>query len=147
MWRRWHISLSFILRDYVFFPLARRRWNTTVSLLITFWVCGFWHDAGGKYTTWGVAMGLMVAVNQKWSRWMRALDRHPQRRLAALRRAWLKLQPLPRLCAWLLAQNAFLMSGWICLGGSGALRVVWELIRRPAQWLLQPWGVTLSPWG
>jgi hypothetical protein len=145
MWRRWHISLSFILRDYVFFPLTRRRWNNTLNLLLTFLVCGIWHNFSSQYAAWGLLMGLMVAVNHKWSRWMRSLDRHPQRRLSAVRRAWLRLQPLPKLCAWCFTVNVFLMSGWVCLGGWGAPRVAWELIRRPAQWLLHPWGVTLPP--
>ena len=136
MWRRWHISLSFMLRDYIYFPLVRRRWNTTLALLITFFVCGIWHNFSGQYAAWGLTMGLMVAVNQKWSRWMRDLDRHPQRRCSAIRRAVLRLQPLPRICSWLFTINVFVMSGWICIGGSRAWRVAWELIRRPLYWLI-----------
>lgn len=147
MWRRWHISLSFILRDYIFFPLTRRRWNATLSLLITFLVCGVWHNLSGQYAAWGLVMGLLVAVNQKWSRWMRGLDRHPERPAARIRQAALRLQPLPKLCAWLLTINVFVMSGWVCFGGRGALRVGWELLRRPLQYLLAPWGVQLAPLG
>lgn len=143
MWRRWHISLSFILRDYIFFPLTRRRWNVTLNLLLTFFVCGIWHNFSAQYAAWGLVMGLLVAVNQRWARWMRDLDRHPQRRLSAVRRAWLRLQPLPKICAWLLTINVFVMTGWVCLGGNGALRVAWELIRRPLGWLLTGWGVVL----
>ena len=135
MWRRWHISLSFMLRDYIYFPLVRRRWNNTLALLITFFVCGIWHNFNGQYAAWGLTMGLMVAVNQKWSRWMRDLDRHPQRYCSAIRRGVLKLQPLPRICSWLFTINVFVMSGWICLGGWGATAVAWELIRRPLYWL------------
>jgi D-alanyl-lipoteichoic acid acyltransferase DltB (MBOAT superfamily) len=145
MWRRWHISMSFILRDYIYFPLTRKRWNGVLTAFVTFLVCGIWHGVTGNYIVWGAVMGLLVAVNQKWSRWMRNLDRHPQRRLAAVRRAWMRLQPLPVLCSWLLTINVFIMSGWICLWGPGAIGVVWELIRRPLQWALGPWGVTLAP--
>jgi D-alanyl-lipoteichoic acid acyltransferase DltB (MBOAT superfamily) len=136
MWRRWHISLSFILRDYIFFPLTRRRWNPTANLLLTFFVCGIWHNFSAQYAAWGLLMGLLVAVNQRWSRWMRNLDRHPQRFCSRVRRAWLRLQPLPKICAWLLTINVFVMTGWVCLGGNGAARVAWELLRRPLSWLL-----------
>jgi D-alanyl-lipoteichoic acid acyltransferase DltB (MBOAT superfamily) len=145
MWRRWHISLSFILRDYVFFPLTRRRWDYTLSLLVTFFICGVWHHLSGQYAAWGLLMGLLVAVNHRWARWMRNLDRHPTRRCSAIRRAWLKLQPLPKLCAWFLTINALVMAGWVCVGGWGSLRVAWELIRRPLNAVLASWGVRLQP--
>jgi len=135
MWRRWHITLSFILRDYIFFPLTRRRWNSLLALGLTFGICGAWHSLEPGYLMWGVVMGLMVAVNQRWTRWMRDLDRHPQRRLSRVRRAWLKFQPLPKLCAWLLTINVFFMSGWICFWGLTGFRVLWELLRRPVGWL------------
>ena len=137
MWRRWHISLSFILRDYIFFPLTRRRWNGVLVLLITFLVCGIWHNFSAHYAAWGLLMGLLVAINQKWTRWMRTLDRHSQRRFAATRRACLMLRPLPKICGWLLTINVFLMTGWVCFGGvAGAGRVIRELLRRPVEWLL-----------
>lgn len=145
MWRRWHISLSFILRDYIFFPLTRRRWNNTLNLLLTFAVCGIWHNLSSKYLLWGLLMGLLVAVNQRWTRWMRSLERHPQRRAAAVRRAALRLRPLPQVAGWLLTINVFVMTGWVCFGGLGAVRIVWELIRRPAEWLLASWHVHLPP--
>jgi len=145
MWRRWHISMSLILRDYIYFPLTRKRWNGVVTAVVTFLICGIWHSADGNYVVWGLVMGLLVAVNQKWSRWMRDLDRRPQRRLSAVRRAWMRMQPLPAVCSWLLTINVFMMSGMICLWGQGAIGVVWELIRRPLQWALQGWGITLEP--
>jgi D-alanyl-lipoteichoic acid acyltransferase DltB (MBOAT superfamily) len=135
MWRRWHITFSFILRDYVFIPLVRYRWGALASSLLTFFVCGLLHNMSLPWVIWGLTMGLMVWVYQRWARWMRDLDRHPSRRLSAVRRAWLKLQPLPRLCAWFVTINAFCLSGLIALGGTGGLRVAWELVRRPVVWL------------
>ncbi len=135
MWRRWHITLSFILRDYIFFPLARRRWNSFLALAVTFLVCGLWHSLSLNYALWGLTMGLLVAVNQRWSRWQRQLERQPDRRLARLRRAWLRLQPLPRICAWLLTINVFMLSGWVCFWGFRGFRVLGELVWRPLAWL------------
>ena len=64
-WRRWHISLSEWLRDYVYIPLggsrcsgARTRFNT----LMTFIVSGIWHGAGIKYIIWGGLHGVYIVM-------------------------------------------------------------------------------------
>lgn len=56
-WRRWHISLSFWLRDYVYIPLGGNRKGTGrkyVNLAITFFVSGLWHGGSVKYIFWGL---------------------------------------------------------------------------------------------
>jgi len=137
MWRRWHITLSFILRDYIFVPLTRKRWPVKLNLCLTFLLCGLWHLPHGGMALWGIVMGLMVGVNQSWVRWMRAIDRSPGSSLHALRHAWLRLQPLPRLCAWALTINAFALSGLLFFGGTrGTIRLLTELLRRPLEHLL-----------
>lgn len=140
MWRRWHISLSFVLRDYVFLPLVRRRWRLLPSLLLTFFLCGLLHNYSLAFVLWGLVMGVMVWVSQRWGRAMRALERHPERLLARVRRVALSLQPLPRLCAWFITINAFCLSGLICFGGPRGFVVVWELLRRPALRLAEVCG-------
>jgi D-alanyl-lipoteichoic acid acyltransferase DltB (MBOAT superfamily) len=143
-WRRWHISFSFILRDYFFIPLARRRWNVLLALVVTFAVCGLMHNLAITFVIWGVVMGCMVAVNQRWSRWMRALDRQPQRALSAVRRNWLRLQPLPHLCAWFITMNFLAGSVLVIMNDGGNLqgwRVIWELVRRPLSAVLGVFGV------
>jgi alginate O-acetyltransferase complex protein AlgI len=62
-WRRWHISLSSWLRDYVFIPLGGSRcspWRNHFNLLITMTVGGLWHGAAWGYVLWGVAHGLLL---------------------------------------------------------------------------------------
>lgn len=62
-WRRWHLSLSFWLRDYVYIPLGGNRKGRArkyLNILITFAVSGIWHGGGYKYLVWG----LMHAVYQ-----------------------------------------------------------------------------------
>ena len=56
-WRRWHITLSFWFRDYVYIPLGGNRHRETRNLLITFALAGLWHGAGWTFVLWGVANG------------------------------------------------------------------------------------------
>lgn len=56
-WRRWHMSLSFWLRDYIYIPLGGNRHGHICKwlfLLITFLVSGFWHGDGWKFLAWGL---------------------------------------------------------------------------------------------
>ncbi|MDY3555873.1 MBOAT family O-acyltransferase [Gemmata sp. JC717] len=67
-WRRWHISLSSWLRDYIFIPLGGSRgsrWLTYRNLVLTFLIGGLWHGAAWGYILWGLAHGLLQVVH-KW---------------------------------------------------------------------------------
>ena len=103
-WQRWHMSLSFWFRDYVFLPLAfwlrsrdpgrnlgRAR---TLSLLVTMTLIGLWHAPTLPYVTWGLYQGLLLAIHA------RARD--------AGRKPW------PEVPARL-ATFAALMAGWVIL--------------------------------
>lgn len=70
-WRRWHISLSRFLRDYLYVPLggnrkgpARRYLNVFVTMLLG----GVWHGAGWTFVLWGALHGVMIVAAQAWSR-------------------------------------------------------------------------------
>ncbi len=66
-WRRWHISLSSWLRDYLFIPLGGSRgsgWQTTRNLLITMTLGGLWHGASWTFVFWGVLHGLFLIVHR-----------------------------------------------------------------------------------
>lgn len=68
-WRRWHISLSTWLRDYVFIPLGGSRgsrWFNYRNLLITMVVGGLWHGAAWGYILWGLAHGLMLVGHKQF---------------------------------------------------------------------------------
>lgn len=63
-WRRWHISLSSWLRDYLYIPLGgsrRGKWRTYLNNLLTMALGGLWHGAGWMYLLWGVYHGLLLA--------------------------------------------------------------------------------------
>jgi len=66
-WRRWHISFSTWLQDYLFKPLQMRMrnwksWGSVFALLITFFISGLWHGAAWTFVIWGLLHGLYMAV-------------------------------------------------------------------------------------
>jgi alginate O-acetyltransferase complex protein AlgI len=71
-WRRWHISLSTWLRDYVYIPLGGNRqgpWRTKLNLLLTMGLGGLWHGAAWNYVLWGLYQGLLLVVYALWPGW------------------------------------------------------------------------------
>ena len=64
-WRRWHISLSSWLRDYVYIPLGGNRrgnYRTVGSILITFVLAGIWHGAGWNFILWGLFHAGLIMI-------------------------------------------------------------------------------------
>lgn len=64
-WRRWHITLSNFLRDYVYIPLGGNRvaqWHQALNLFLTMLLAGFWHGAGWNFILWGGLHGLLLVV-------------------------------------------------------------------------------------
>jgi len=68
-WRRWHITLSRFLRDYVYIPLGGNRrgsYRTYSNLLMTFVLGGIWHGAGWTFVLWGFLHGMALVVYRVW---------------------------------------------------------------------------------
>ena len=68
-WRRWHISLSNWLRDYLYIPLGGNRGGrlrTYRNLMITMLLGGLWHGAGWTFVIWGGLHGLYLAAHRAW---------------------------------------------------------------------------------
>jgi alginate O-acetyltransferase complex protein AlgI len=68
-WRRWHISLSSWLRDYLFIPLGGSRgtnWQTCRNLMITMTLGGLWHGASWTFVIWGVLHGLYLIIHRSF---------------------------------------------------------------------------------
>lgn len=64
-WRRWHISLSTWLRDYVYIPLGGSRCSgirKSINLMITFLISGLWHGAAWHYVLWGGLQGIFIII-------------------------------------------------------------------------------------
>jgi D-alanyl-lipoteichoic acid acyltransferase DltB (MBOAT superfamily) len=102
-WRRWHLTLSAFLRDYLYIPLGGSRCSTLrryANLLITMLLGGLWHGAGWGFVAWGGLHGLYLLANHVW------------------RRTGLRL---PRPLGWMLTFLAVLVA-WVCFrAASGAL--------------------------
>lgn len=94
-WRRWHISLSSFLRDYLYIPLGGNRLGpvrTYANLLLVMLIGGLWHGAQWTFVFWGGLHGLVLA-----------LERWGKRRLPF---------PMPRPVGWI-ATTLVVLSGWV----------------------------------
>jgi len=70
-WRRWHITLSRLLRDYVYIPLGGSRHGMPrqmVALIATMLLGGLWHGAGWTFVAWGALHGCALAIHHLWRR-------------------------------------------------------------------------------
>lgn len=69
-WRRWHMTLSRFLRDYIYIPLGGNRQGpsrTYTNLMLTFLIGGIWHGAGWTFVFWGFLHGAALVVQRIWS--------------------------------------------------------------------------------
>jgi alginate O-acetyltransferase complex protein AlgI len=102
-WRRWHISLSTWLRDYLYISLGGNRggrWQTGRNLLLTMVLGGLWHGAAWTFVIWGAIHGLWLVVHRIW------VARRPE----PVAR-WLESPPGKALC--LVATFHLVCLGWL----------------------------------
>ena len=70
-WRRWHISLSSWLRDYLYIPLGGNKGGTLYryrNLMLTMLLGGLWHGAAWQFVVWGALHGIALVVQREWSK-------------------------------------------------------------------------------
>ncbi|MBL8447300.1 MAG: MBOAT family protein [Zoogloeaceae bacterium] len=146
-WRRWHMTLSRFLRDYLYIPLGgnrrggpRRHFN----LLTTMVLGGLWHGAGWNFVIWGALHGGYLVVNHAWQE---ACRRFPVRLPAALARGLgIALTFLCVVVAWVYFRAPDLATAHRLLAGMAGLTgatLPESILSRmgPAQALLQGLGV------
>lgn len=103
-WRRWHISLSSWLRDYLYISLGgnrKGRWRTYLNLLITMLLGGLWHGAAVRFILWGALHGTALAIHKFW------LEVVP-----SAKREGAMMNPLHRVVATVLTFN-LVCFGWL----------------------------------
>lgn len=101
-WTRWHMSLSFWIRDYVFLPLAmvrREMWWRNLALLLSMVLFGLWHKATLLFLLWGCYHGLLLVFHRQLQQLLRKLAWDPSTAL------WTPF-------SWL-ATISFISLGWI----------------------------------
>lgn len=70
-WRRWHMTLSTFLRDYLYVPLGGSRRGVSrryINIMITMLLGGLWHGAGWTFVVWGGLHGVYLVINHGWRR-------------------------------------------------------------------------------
>jgi alginate O-acetyltransferase complex protein AlgI len=80
-WTRWHMSLSFWIRDYMFFPMAtmyRAMWWRTLVLALSMVLFGIWHGATALFLLWGCYHGLLLVLHRQWQGLQRRLNWNPR---------------------------------------------------------------------
>ena len=66
-WRRWHMTLGSIFRDYVYVPMGGNRvgpFRWLINVFVVWFLTGFWHGAGWNFIAWGVLFGILLAVEK-----------------------------------------------------------------------------------
>jgi len=84
-WRRWHMTLSRFLRDYLYIPLGgnrKGRFQRYLNLMATMLLGGLWHGAGWTFVIWGGLHGLYLVINHGWQSLRIALGQNPKAKLS-----------------------------------------------------------------
>jgi alginate O-acetyltransferase complex protein AlgI len=122
-WRRWHLSLSTWLRDYLYISLGGNRgsrWFTHRNLMLTMLLGGLWHGAGWTFVVWGAIHGVALVAHKEWLRLV------GPGRLSLLARpltlytvvlAWIFFRARTWEDSWVMAK------AWLFLGSPGAKEV------------------------
>jgi alginate O-acetyltransferase complex protein AlgI len=111
-WRRWHMTLSRWLRDYVYIPLGGNRGGrlfTYRNLMLTMLIGGLWHGAGWTFVAWGAIHGSALVGE----RWWRERPGFVERPTTALRRAWHRFATFQVVCfAWIFFRADSFADAW-----------------------------------
>ena len=128
-WRRWHISLSTWLRDYLYIPLGGSRSSNTATyqnLMLTMLLGGLWHGASWNFVIWGGYHGALLAI-ERFFRGTRKLDQ-----------SWSLLYPLQAVLTFV-----FVMIGWVFFRAadfSAAMQILGFMFSGlHAHWLFTSW--------
>jgi len=119
-WRRWHMSFSSWLRDYVYFSLpgARTKVMPYINLILTMLLAGLWHGVNGTFVVWGLLHGCALAITRLWWHWRRP----PRERISSLRRGIAILCTYQFVClTWVFFRAASVSDAWTILGRIGSL--------------------------
>jgi len=104
-WRRWHMTLSRFLRDYLYVPLGGNRKSRVrryTNLLLTMLLGGLWHGAGWTFVLWGALHGIYLVINHGWREFRRGLGHNLHQTTPWGRRAGCLLTFVAVVAGWVL---------------------------------------------
>jgi D-alanyl-lipoteichoic acid acyltransferase DltB (MBOAT superfamily) len=121
-WRRWHVTLSRFLRDYLYIPLGGNRLGEQrryLNLFVTMLLGGLWHGAGWNFVIWGGLHGGYLSINHLWQGWHGRVAKRPlpfavARALAML--SW-AVTFFAVVIAWVFFRAKTAAGAWQMLGG------------------------------
>ncbi len=117
-WRRWHISFSRWILDYIFKPLQMsfRDWGTfgtAFALFVTFLVSGIWHGASWGFVIWGLLHGLFLAVSVYYRPWKKRLYKATGLQGTWLQQIWQTVVTFNLVCfTWVFFRAASISDAW-----------------------------------
>ncbi|SPE40751.1 Membrane bound O-acyl transferase, MBOAT family protein [Candidatus Sulfopaludibacter sp. SbA3] len=129
-WRRWHISFSNWLRDYLYFSLPgkRTRFMPYVGLILTMLLGGLWHGFAWTFAIWGLLHGTMLAAIRAWWAWRG----RPKQPASPLRRAAAVFGTYQFVClTWIFFRAANVRDAFAMLSRIGSLTIGLENITLP----------------
>lgn len=117
-WRRWHMSLSSWIRDYIYIPLGGNRAHRSVNLLTAMVLCGLWHGAAWNFAAWGLFHGLGLALEGLVARW---------------RPEWFEAGGALKIARWAFCYG-YVTYGWLLF--FYPMETVWQMTRGAVLWCL-----------
>jgi alginate O-acetyltransferase complex protein AlgI len=126
-WRRWHMTLSRFLRDYLYIPLGGNRFGSLrrfTNLFTTMLLGGLWHGAGWTFVVWGALHGLYLIVHQGWEALCRRLGWASRRSTRTGRCAAVSLTFLAVVVGWVFFRSPTVAAAWALLEGMAGLNGV-----------------------
>lgn len=144
-WRRWHITLSNFLRDYLYIPLGGSRQGEVrrnVNLLTTMLLGGLWHGAGWTYIFWGGLHGLALVVNHQFRSVRKRLGHQPDADSQLQKLAGWALTFLFVVIAWVYFRaESFATANMILASMAGMHGIDLPSTFQPVLGYLNAWGV------
>ncbi len=104
-WRRWHMTLSRFLRDYLYVPLGGNRKSRArryINMLLTMLLGGLWHGAGWTFVLWGALHGVYLVINHGWREFRRRIGHNLHRSTPWGRRAGCLVTFMAVVAGWVL---------------------------------------------
>ncbi len=151
-WRRWHMTLSRFLRDYLYIPIGGGRVSELrrhSNLIVTMLVGGLWHGASWNFVIWGGIHGVMLAVNQLWRDGIQSRFGPVKNQSATSKALWTVVTFLAVTLAWVPFRAATLNETWVIyqamLGQSGiSLPSTYFTYLGPLGPVFKAWGMTTT---